>query len=264
MIFAGAVLSTFGAFMLSICSKYWQIFLTQGLCIGLGCGLLFVPSMALVSRSFQKNRSIAVGLTTCGAPIGGIMYTVLFEATIKKLEFAWTARVLGFFMLGSYACALPLLLLGANNTGQIGSGRTRKLFDKEALDDMPFWFYAMATTTTFMAYLVPYFYMPTFAQQVLGQSTSLASYTLIASQAASVPGRLLAGVAANYFGVMVTWVACATISGTVCLAWIGINGYSGFVVFCAFYGTCILSACHYSAVLIQERCLLWSIGASAS
>lgn len=222
--------------MLSLSTQYWQIFLTQGLCIGLGCGMLFIPSMALISRSFVKNRSIAVGCTTCGAPVGGILYTVLFQACLPKLGFAWTARVLGFFMLGSYCIAIPLLLAGASNAATLAPGKKRKLFDKNALKDPPFWTYSAVTFTTFMAYLVPYFYMPSYAQLVLGKNESLASYALIASQAASVPGRLLAATAANYFGVMVAWAGCALISGIVCLAWMGVKSYPAFVVFCAFYG----------------------------
>lgn len=38
LIYGGAALSTFGAMMLSLSDKYWQIFLSQGLCIGFGCG----------------------------------------------------------------------------------------------------------------------------------------------------------------------------------------------------------------------------------
>ncbi|KAK5943691.1 hypothetical protein PMZ80_004699 [Knufia obscura] len=236
LIYFGSTLSTIGAFMLSLSTQYWQIFLTQGLCIGFGCGMLFVPSMALVSRSFVKRRSIAVGVTTCGAPIGGILYTVLFEACLPKYGFAWTARILGFFMLGSYIVAIPLLILGSETTKSLSSGQKRKLFDKGALKDLPFWSYVGVTFTTFMAYLVPYFYMPSYAQSVLGVSRSKASYTLIASQAASVPGRLLAAVVANYCGVMSAWTGCALISGIVCFAWIGVHNYSGFVTFCAFYG----------------------------
>ncbi|KAK5952689.1 hypothetical protein OHC33_006281 [Knufia fluminis] len=215
LIYFGSTLSTIGAFMLSLSTQYWQIFLTQGLCIGFGCGMLFVPSMALVSRSFVKRRSIAVGVTTCGAPIGGILYTVLFEACLPKYGFAWTARILGFFMLGSYIVAIPLLILGSETTKSLSSGQKRKLFDKGALKDLPFWSYVGVTFTTFMAYLVPYFYMPSYAQSVLGVSQSKASYTLIASQAASVPGRLLAAVVANYCGVMSAWTGCALISGIV-------------------------------------------------
>lgn len=94
----------------------------------------------------------------------------------------------------------------------------------------------MVCFCTFMAYLVPYFYMPSYAQSVLGEGTSRASRTLIVSQAASVPGRLLAAVAAHYFGVMFAWSGCAMISGIICFAWMGVNSYSGFLVFCAFYG----------------------------
>ena len=70
LMFSGALLGTFGAFMLSISTTYWQIFLSQGACIGFGSGMLFVPSMALVARSFQKRRSLAVGTMSCGAPVG--------------------------------------------------------------------------------------------------------------------------------------------------------------------------------------------------
>lgn len=198
--------------------------------------------MALITRSFQKRRSIAVGLTTCGAPVGGILYTIIFQAVVPKLGFAWTARVLGFFMLGTYVIALPLLLWGATNTASLSSSQKRKLWDKSALKDPSFWLYSTSTFATFLGYLVPYFYMPTYAQTMLGTNAHLASYTLIASQAASVPGRLLAGLAANYFGVMVTWTGCAMISGIVTLAWIGVDSYAGYIIFCAFYGKFTLSS----------------------
>lgn len=198
--------------------------------------MLFVPSMALVSRSFIKKRSIAVGVTTCGAPVGGILYTIMFEKLLPTMGFAWASRVLGFFMLGTYCIAIPLLLLGATNTKSLAPGKKRKLFDKDALTDAPFWSYSGVTFTTFMGYLVPYFYMPTYAQAVLGESQARASYTLIASQAASVPGRLLAAVAANYFGVMVAWTGCAAVSAILCFSWSAVDSYGGFVAFCALYG----------------------------
>lgn len=236
LIIFGAILSTLGIFMLSLSTQYWQIFITQGLCIGFGCGMLFVPTMALIARSFTKRRSIAVGVTTCGAPVGGVVYTILFEALLPKYGFPWAVRILGFYMLGTYCLAIPLLFVGASNGKPLSSGQRRKLFDKDALKDLPFWSYSMVTFSTFLIYLIPYFYMPYYAQGVLGVSSAKASYTLVASQAASIPGRLLAATAANYFGVMVAWSGCATISAIICFAWIGVKSYPGFVVFCAFYG----------------------------
>src|SRR5258707_11324010 len=38
----------FGVFMLSLADTYWEVFLAQGVCMGLGAGLLYVPSLALI------------------------------------------------------------------------------------------------------------------------------------------------------------------------------------------------------------------------
>lgn len=70
MLFGGAATSTFGAMMLSLSTKYYQILLSQGICMGFGCGVLYVPGLALVSRSFTTRRALALGIVTCGAPIG--------------------------------------------------------------------------------------------------------------------------------------------------------------------------------------------------
>lgn len=70
MLFGGAAMSCFGIFMLSLSTQYYQIMLTQGICMGLGCGVLYIPGLALVSRSFTARRAVAMGLVTCGAPVG--------------------------------------------------------------------------------------------------------------------------------------------------------------------------------------------------
>jgi hypothetical protein len=70
MLFGGALVSCFGIFMLSLSRQYYQIILTQGVLIGLGCGVLFIPGMALVSRSFTRRRAVALGAISCGAPFG--------------------------------------------------------------------------------------------------------------------------------------------------------------------------------------------------
>lgn len=48
MLYLGNFLVVFGIMMLSLCTKYWQVFLAQGVCMGLGAGLLYIPSLALV------------------------------------------------------------------------------------------------------------------------------------------------------------------------------------------------------------------------
>lgn len=141
MLIGGAAVSTFGCMMLSLSTKYYQILLSQGICMGLGCGVLYVPGLALVSRSFTTRRALALGIVTCGAPIGGIIYTIVFNQLIDEIGFDWTVRVMGFIMFTSFSIAFPLLLWGTVNTGDIAAGTTRKIFDKNAFSDLGFWLY---------------------------------------------------------------------------------------------------------------------------
>lgn len=70
LIFSGAIICVIGAILVSFATKYWHVFLCQGLCVGFGCGLLFIPTLALVTRSFKRAREFAVAIVFCGTPIG--------------------------------------------------------------------------------------------------------------------------------------------------------------------------------------------------
>ena len=237
MLFLGAAIETLGVFLMSLSHKYWSIFLTQGVMLGLGNGLLYLPGLALVGRSFKKHRAIAMGITTCGAPTGGVIYTLVFEQLISQLGFGWTVRIMGFIMLGLYLIAFPLLLWGAQNIGDIGSGTARKLFDKTAFHDLPFWAYTFSNFFIFCGYMVPFFFIATYGQLELGMTRSWALYTVMIAQASSIAGRLIASYTASKIGVMVPWVICAVSSGIFCIAWIGVHSKGAFITFSALYGS---------------------------
>lgn len=70
MLLVGNFLVVFGIMMLSLCKEYWQVFLSQGLCMGLGAGLLYIPSLALVGVWFSKKRALAMGVVMSGISVG--------------------------------------------------------------------------------------------------------------------------------------------------------------------------------------------------
>lgn len=103
----GAVIALFGMFMLSLCTNYWQIFLAQGVCMGLGFGLVFVPSIAIVSTYFLKNRSIALGITVTGSATGGLVFPAIAREMLPTAGFAWTVRTMAFVELACFVvCVL--------------------------------------------------------------------------------------------------------------------------------------------------------------
>lgn len=66
----GSFCVIFGLMMTSLSTEYYQVFLTQGLLVGIGSAFLFVPSVATVAVYFTTRRALATGITTSGGSIG--------------------------------------------------------------------------------------------------------------------------------------------------------------------------------------------------
>lgn len=66
----GIFLQILGMMMVSICTKYWQFFLAQGIVVGVGCGCCFFPSVTVVGTYFSSRRSLALGIATTGSSVG--------------------------------------------------------------------------------------------------------------------------------------------------------------------------------------------------
>ena len=66
----GSFLVVLGMMMLSLCTQYWQVFLAQGVTVGLGLGCLFLPSVAVIAHYFSKKKSVALGMASAGGSVG--------------------------------------------------------------------------------------------------------------------------------------------------------------------------------------------------
>ena len=106
LITAGSSLQLLGVFMASLATQYWQLFLAQGLCAGLGAGLIYCPTLSCIATYFAKKRALAVGLVTSGSAIGGIVFPLIAQQLTSRVGFPWTMRVLGFVMMFNAAVIL--------------------------------------------------------------------------------------------------------------------------------------------------------------
>jgi len=88
LLWVGSFLIVLGQMMLSLCGTYWQVFLAQAICIGVGTGLLFVPSVSILSQYFSTKISVAVGVAATGSSIGGVIYPIgeCFPTTLMERE----------------------------------------------------------------------------------------------------------------------------------------------------------------------------------
>lgn len=58
----------FSLFMLSLShvDRYYQLFLSQGVGMGIGAGLVYLPSLAVQAHHWQTRRAMAMGIAITG------------------------------------------------------------------------------------------------------------------------------------------------------------------------------------------------------
>ncbi|EAT81750.2 hypothetical protein SNOG_11251 [Parastagonospora nodorum SN15] len=116
----GMFLSALGIFMTSLCTKYWQFFLAQGLMNGIGNGMQFAPSLSLVSTYFAKNRSVALAIMASGSATGGLVYPTIARQLLPRIGFPWTLaeatfateKIWAFTGIDLFLLAVFLICLG--------------------------------------------------------------------------------------------------------------------------------------------------------
>lgn len=134
--FVGSFLCVLGLFMTSLSTQYWQLFLAQGVCCGLGNGALFCPSLSLLSTYFSKKRSLAIGIAAAGSATGGMVFPAMVQQLLPKIGFAWTIRSLAFIQFGS------LLLCNIFIRSRVPPRKSGALVDWKSFKELPYVLFA--------------------------------------------------------------------------------------------------------------------------
>ncbi|KAI0473501.1 MFS general substrate transporter [Xylariaceae sp. FL0804] len=238
-----------GQFMTSLCTRFWQIVLAQGLCIGLGCGIVFLPSAAIMSQYFARRRALATGLCSMGSPVAGITLPIVFSSLEPRVGAAWATRVIAFILLG--LAAVPLTLMrtrlpppssSSSSSSSAGkkSRRRAPLVDATALRDLPFMAFLAGCVCAFVALYVPFFYVELFTIDHVAAAPAgfAASYTVTLMNAGSVVGRIVPAYIADRtrrpaLVMAVSALGCSVLA----FGWLGIDdSFAGLVAFTVLYG----------------------------
>ena len=135
--------------MLSLSTQYYQIFLAQGVGLGLGVALQsvfplsfllnptyiedrFYPLVVVPSHWFRRKRAAAVGIVVAGSSIGGILFPIMLSNLFATIGFAWAVRAMALLMLGLQGLAIPLI------KERLPPSTNRKVFNWSAFKDVKF------------------------------------------------------------------------------------------------------------------------------
>ena len=227
----GSTFLLLGMFTTSVCTEYWQLMLAQGVCVGIGSGLLFCPTLAIIPTYFSKRRAIAVGFAASGTTTGGMIIPGIFEGLLPRIGFGWTVRVLAFFTL-----ALQLVSFALVRT-RIPPRKTGPLVEFAAFKEPPYVLFTIAVFLCFWSVYPAYYYIGEFASSVVGVSQATSFNLLIVMNGVGAIGRILPPLLSDrYTGPVNMMIPLVIFSAVALYCWAPIYNESGLWAFAVFYG----------------------------
>jgi MFS family permease len=230
LISLGAFLIPFGFMMTSICSQYWQVMLAQAICIGLGNGCLFVPSVAILPQYFSTRKALANGIAASGSSLGGVIYPIVFRQLYPRIGFPWATRVLGFISLFAGLISVAVMKV------RIMPKQKRALLELAAFKEIPYASFCIALFFGFIGFFGPIYYLQPYAINTGITDENLGFYLLPILNAASIAGRILPNFVTDKAGPLNILIPAALISGLLGVVWIGIKNLPGMIIFAILYG----------------------------
>ncbi|KAG9945681.1 MFS transporter, MCP family, solute carrier family 16, member 10, partial [Aureobasidium melanogenum] len=227
----GTVFQLVGIFMTSLSTKYWQLFLAQGVCTGIGSGILFTPSMALLSTYFSSHKGLAVALATTGNSAGGALYPLIARQLLPQIGFGWTIRVLGLINL-VFLCTAGLAM-----KPRLPPRKSGPLVDFSAFKEIDYMLVSIGLCFHMSSLYFTNWYIASYGRDMLGFSYSNSVILLIILNGVGIPARVLAGhVADRYLGALNTLVPVLLYVNILAFCWMGVSSQTSLYVFVSFYG----------------------------
>ena len=231
VLICGALLEVFSIFMTSLCTTYWQLFLAQGLGQGLGCGLMFCPTVALMPTYFTKNRSVAIGISACGSATGGLVFPAVVMRLLPRVGYPWTIRTLGFISLATLVPSLVLL------KQRLPPRKAGPIVEWGAFKELPYLLFAIGMFLNFSGLYVGFFYIGSFGRNIVGVSQTVSIDLLLVMNGVGVLGRILPNSLADLFtGPLNMLIPFSLATGVVAFGWSGVSSLGGLYAFAAVYG----------------------------
>ncbi|MCJ1380088.1 hypothetical protein MMC17_003191 [Xylographa soralifera] len=228
---AGLGLQVLGVFMTSLITEYWQLLLAQGICQGIGSGLVFTPTMAVVSTYFTKRRAVAVCGMSSGTATGGVVFPLIARQLLDRVGIGWTVRIMGFVFM--FNAAVVLALVRPRNTPR----KEGPLVEFKSFLDPWFSLFSLGMFLVVLGLYFAYYYLASFAQDVIHASSSTSLDLLLVINALGLPGRMIpAWIADRFLGPQNTLIIIVILTGTLTFLWAVIDTLPALWGFTVAYG----------------------------
>ncbi|MCJ1468034.1 hypothetical protein MMC07_006660 [Pseudocyphellaria aurata] len=231
-----SILTVCGLVALSFCREYYQIFLAQGLCFGIGAAGIFMPGFVVAGQYFRRKRALAIGIVASGSSVGGVIFPIFLARLFKQVGFAsairWSALLIGILLVFA-----NLLVFSPNKPK--GWGAKRSLIRFSVFKNPDFVIYVAGAFFFFWGLFGPFNFLPSFAAK--SQDTAyVALYAVSILNASSIPGRIVPSHLSDRYGHLATMTVMSYLAAiSILVIWLPINArpsLAGLIIFALTFG----------------------------
>jgi MFS family permease len=232
----------------SVAGSVTMLYVTYSIGIGLGVGLVYVPSIGAVQPWFGANRALASGLAVAGIGAGNIAGPLLAAWWI--LQFGWRGAYL--------ALSLCILVVGGAAALAI---RQRPGMKKQAADGTDvlsamktpaFWLLYASLVFSCVGTFVPMVHLGPYAQDA-GHSAAQGVTLVSLIGLGSLLGRFTIGPFADRLGRQASLSAMYAGLGAMLLVWLAAQSYWLLALFAVVFGMCYGGYVALLPTLVMER-----------
>ncbi|KAI0088987.1 major facilitator superfamily domain-containing protein [Irpex rosettiformis] len=251
-IYCGAFFISFGLFMLSLAkpNAYYQCILSQGVTMGIGAGLIYVPSIAVISHHFQKKRVLAMSIVACGSSLGAIVHPIMLNNTLhSSLGFGNSVRASAALVTGMLliSCCLMRTRLPPP-TKVVPIVPSLKKFSRDGA--------YLATSAAFFFVTAGFYYTLYYLQLnaiLHNVPRQLAFYSLVILNVCQLIGRFITSFLAHRVGVSLVICVAAVCCAAIVWGMVAIHNIASVVLVGVLFG---LFGGAYQALLAPAAAIL--------
>ncbi|KAF9883919.1 hypothetical protein FE257_002662 [Aspergillus nanangensis] len=216
----------------SYATQIWHLFLSQGICFGIGMGFLYITALSVLPEWFSTRRSFSMGLAASGSGLGGVAYNLAAGRAIQTLGVADTYRVLAFCALGGNLVASMLM----KDRPASRRGTRPRTFNHRDLSQFEVLLVILWGVTTEFGYVTLVYSLPNYASSIhlTPQQGSVVGAILNLGLAI---GRPVVGYVSDTLGRITISMFMTAFCGLFCFAiWIPAQSYAPLLVFALLAG----------------------------
>lgn len=245
---AGILCLTAALWLASRADSVWMLYATYSVGLGIGVGLVYVPSVGAVQPWFERNRAAASGIAVAGIGAGNFVVPLLAAWWIQR--YGWRGAYVALMWFVLVLGAVAVLAIEAKPSARKGESHDGVPLGA-ALRRGEFWWLYASLFFSCVGVFIPMVHLGPFAQDLgYSEAQGVALVSLIGL--GSLAGRFTVGPFADRLGRRASLTAAYAGLGVLLFVWWLSKAYWALAFFAVAFGVCYGSAVALLPTIVMD------------